>query len=157
MIIFTGSNDAVSFTDEGSPDTRITGDKVCINGQVNRDLSLDWYYKIIQFFPDVQGELKSKEVEERFRNFPATTQSVIWAGLGRVKIHIVDPGPTATVSTTYYGERGRMIRHRDCSPKGRGRGVLTPNTSLLNYATWWQIPSCKIRLLREFSFSGGCS
>jgi hypothetical protein len=91
MIIFTGNNDAVSFTDEGSPDTRITGDKVCINGQVNRDLSLDWYYKIIQFFPDVQGELKSKEVAERFRNFPATTRSVIWAGLGRVKIHIVDP------------------------------------------------------------------
>lgn len=91
MIILTGNNEAVSFTDEGSPDARVTGDKVCINGQVNRDLSLDWYYKIIQFFPDVQGELKSKEVAERFKNFPASTRSVIWAGLGRVKIHIVDP------------------------------------------------------------------
>lgn len=93
MLIVTGNDEAVSFTDEGSPDTRVTGDKVCINGQVNRDLSLDWYYKIIQFFPDVQGELKSKEVAERFKNFPAATRSVIWAGLGRVKIHIVDPRP----------------------------------------------------------------
>jgi hypothetical protein len=54
----------------------------CIDDQVNRDLSLDWYYKIIQFFPDVQGELKSKEVAERFKNFPAAARSVIWAGLG---------------------------------------------------------------------------
>jgi hypothetical protein len=91
VLIFTGNDEAVSFTDEGSPDTRITGEKVCINGQVNRDLSLDWYYKIIQFFSDARGELKSKEVAERFKNFPASARSVIWAGMGRVKIHIVDP------------------------------------------------------------------
>lgn len=91
MLIFTGNNEAVSFTDESSPDARVTGDKVCISGQVNRDLSLDWYYRIIQFFPDVQSELKSKDVAERFKNFSATTRRVIWAGLGRVKIHIVDP------------------------------------------------------------------
>ena len=91
MIIFTGSDEAVSFTDESSPDSRVTGEKVCINGQVDRTLSLDWYYKIIQFFPDVQGELKSKEVAERFKNFPLTIQKIIWAGLSRVKIHIVDP------------------------------------------------------------------
>jgi hypothetical protein len=93
VLIVPGNNEAVSFTDEGSPDSRVTGDKVCINGQVSRDLTPDWYYKIIQFVPDVQGELKSKEVAERFKNFPATTRNVIWAGLGRVKIHIVDPRP----------------------------------------------------------------
>jgi hypothetical protein len=91
VIIFTGSDEAVSFTDDGSPDSRLTGDKVCISGQINRELSLDWYYKIIQFFPDVQGELKSKEVAERFKNFPASARTVIWAGMSRVKIHIVDP------------------------------------------------------------------
>ncbi|MFZ3211812.1 MAG: hypothetical protein WA188_09870 [Terriglobales bacterium] len=91
MIIFTGNNDAVSFTDEGSPDARVTGDKVCIDGQVNRDLSLDWYYRIIQLFPDVKGELKSKEVAERFKNFPTGQRTAIWTGLRRVKIHIVDP------------------------------------------------------------------
>jgi hypothetical protein len=91
VFIFTGNDAAVSFTDEGSPDTRVTGDKVCVNGQVDRTLPLDWYYKIIQFFPDAQGELKSKEVVERFKNFPAATRSLIWAGLSRVKIHIVDP------------------------------------------------------------------
>jgi hypothetical protein len=91
VIILSGNNEAVSFTDEGSPDSRITGDKVCVNGQVDRSLPLDWYYKIIQFFPDVQDELKSREVAERFKNFPAATQSAIWAGMGRVKVHIVDP------------------------------------------------------------------
>jgi hypothetical protein len=91
VLIFTGNDDAISFTDEGSPDSRITGEKVCVNGQVDRGLSLDWYYKTIQFFPDVQGELKSKEVAERLKNFPASTQTVIWAGMARVKIHIVDP------------------------------------------------------------------
>ncbi len=87
MLIFTGNDDAVSSTDESSPDGRVTGDrdKVCINGQVNRDLSLDRCYKIIQLFPDVQGELKSKEIAERFRNFPSATQSFIWTGLRRVK------------------------------------------------------------------------
>lgn len=93
MFIFTGNDEAVSFTDEGSPDTRITGDKVCVNGQVNRDLSLDWFYRVIQFFPDVQGELKSKEVAERFKNFPTEARTAIWTGMRRVKIHIVDPRP----------------------------------------------------------------
>jgi hypothetical protein len=69
----------------------VTGEKVCINGQVNRDLSLDWYYRIIQLFPDVKGELRSKEVAERFKNFPAEQRAAIWTGLRRVKIHIVDP------------------------------------------------------------------
>jgi hypothetical protein len=91
VIIFTGNSDAVSFTDEGSPDTRITGDKVSIEGQVNRNLSLDWYYRIIQLFPDVQGELKSKEVADRFNNLPNEIRTVIWTGMRRVKIHIVDP------------------------------------------------------------------
>ncbi len=40
MIVLTGNNEEVSFTDQGSPDTRITGDEVCINAQVKRDLSL---------------------------------------------------------------------------------------------------------------------
>jgi hypothetical protein len=93
VLIFTGNNEAVSFTDEGSPDTRVTGDKICINGQVNRDLSLDWFYRVIQFFPDAQGELKSKEVAERFKNFPTEARAAIWMGMRGVKIHIVDPRP----------------------------------------------------------------
>jgi hypothetical protein len=94
LIIPTGDDKAISFTDDSSPDARLTGgDKVFINGQVNRDLSLGWYYQIIQLFPDVQGELKSTEVVERFRTFPTGTRDAIWAGLARVKIHIVDPKP----------------------------------------------------------------
>ena len=92
VIILSGDDRAISFTDERSPDTRrVTGEKICIDGQVIRDLSLDWYYKIIQRFPDVLGELKSKEVAERFRTFPAEIRNPIWVGLGQVKIRIVDP------------------------------------------------------------------
>jgi hypothetical protein len=127
VIILSGNNEAVSFTDEGSPDSRITGAKVCVNGQVDRGLSLDWYYRIIQFFPDVQGELKSKEVAERFKNFPAATQSAIWSGLSRVKIHIVDP---------------RSHRHR-------------VNNILRKVWKNDQAPKL-LALLRGRSFSGGC-
>jgi hypothetical protein len=80
VIIFTGDDRAISFNDEASPDARVTGEKICINGQVNRGLSLDWYYKIIQLFPDVQGELKSKELAERFKNFSAVIHNAIWVG-----------------------------------------------------------------------------
>ena len=92
LIITAGNNEAISFTDEGSPDSRLTdNEKVCVSGQVDRNLSLDWYYKIIQLFPDVPGELKSKEVAERFKSFPSDVRNAIWTGLRRVKIHIVDP------------------------------------------------------------------
>lgn len=93
MFSFAGNEEAISFTDGSSPDTRATGTKVCIEAQVNRDLSLDWYYRVIQLFPDVQGELKSNEVAERFHNFPPETRTAIWRGLRRVRIHIVDPRP----------------------------------------------------------------
>jgi hypothetical protein len=92
LVITAGKEEAISFTDEGSPDTHLTGnDKVCVDAQVDRSLSLDWYYKIIRWFPDAPGELKSSVVVARLKNFPSEVRSAIWTGLRRVKIHIVDP------------------------------------------------------------------
>jgi len=94
FFIFSGDDSAISFSDDGSPDSRRTGGtKVCINGQVDRALSLDWYFQLIAFFPDIPGELKSKRIAEIFRSLPPVTQFRIWRSLSRVKIHIVDPRP----------------------------------------------------------------
>ena len=94
LLITSGDDNAVSFSDETSTDSRVTGKyKVCITGQVDRNLSLDWYYDIIALFPDAPGELKSKVVTERFNNFPSNMRAKIWAGLKKVKIHVVDPQP----------------------------------------------------------------
>ncbi len=92
LVITAGKEEAISFTDEGSPNTRLTDNyRVCVDAQVDRNLSLDWYYKVIQLFPDVPGEIKSSVVMARFKDFPSEVRSAIWTGLRRVKIHIVDP------------------------------------------------------------------
>src|SRR5438309_1382261 len=92
-MILPGNNQAISFNDDSSP-ARLTGStKVCVNGQVDRAFSLDWYHRILTLFPDVPGELKSSIIVARFRNLPARTQAAIWLGLSLVRIHIVDPRP----------------------------------------------------------------
>lgn len=94
MLIFPGDDDAISFNDDGSPDTRQTGStKVHVNAQVDRSRSLDWYHKLISFFPDIPGELKSPLMLAGFRELPCGIQTSIWLNLSRVRIHIVDPRP----------------------------------------------------------------
>lgn len=94
MIIFDGNGEAISFNDEGSPDTRQTNHtKVCVNGQVDRGTSLDWFHKLLAFFPDIPGELKSSVILARFNNLPREVQDRVWRSLQRVRIHIVDPRP----------------------------------------------------------------
>lgn len=94
MLILTGADEASSFNDEGSPDARLTdGTKVCVDAQVIRELSLDWYYRLLSFFPDIPGELKSGSVVARFKDLPEMIRRAIWADLSRVRIHIVDARP----------------------------------------------------------------
>ena len=94
MIIGAGHPDAVSFNDVGSPDGRHTaGLKVHINAQVVRVEDLNWYYKLLQLCPDIQGELKSKVVSARLDELPFMTKAEIWTTLGKVFIHVVDPRP----------------------------------------------------------------
>jgi len=104
VILFSKAGDAVSFNDDASPDSRKTdGTKVCINGQVNRALSLDWFYQLLALFPDVPGELKSARVIAGFDNLPAEKRNSIWRSLRRVQIHIVDARP-------YYREIEDLFR-----------------------------------------------
>ena len=93
-LLASGDEDAVSFSDDSSPDSRMTsGHRVSITGQVIRELSLNWYYDLIKYFPDVPGELKSESVVVRFNSMPLRTRDEIWSQLGHVRIHIVDPRP----------------------------------------------------------------
>lgn len=104
VIILDGSGEAISFNDEGSPHTNQTGHtKVHIDAQVKRALPLDWFYKLLAFFPDISGELKSAVVVAKFKDLPNETRDRIWRSLRRVRIHIVDPRP-------HYRRAENMLR-----------------------------------------------
>lgn len=93
-VIPPGNANARSFNDDSSPDSRLTADlKVSVNAQVLPGSSLDWYYRILQLCASVRGELKSAEVWPRFQAVQGQNRDLIWAGLSRVRIHIVDPRP----------------------------------------------------------------
>ncbi len=93
MIIFDGDGDAISFNDDRSLDSRKTDRvKVYVNGQVDRSLSLDWFYKLLWLFPDLPpGELKSAIIVAKFKDLPSEIRDNVWRSLHRVRIHIVDP------------------------------------------------------------------
>jgi len=93
-VIKPGDADAVSFNDDSSPDTRQTArEKVVINAQVFPGTSLDWYYRVLQLCASIPGELKSADVWLRFRTLNGENKDRIWAGLSKVRIHIIDPRP----------------------------------------------------------------
>jgi hypothetical protein len=93
VIIFDGDGDAISFNDDRSLDSRKTDRvKVYVNGQVDRSLSLDWFYKLLWLFPDLPpGELKSAIIVAKFKDLPSEIRDNVWRSLHRVRIHIVDP------------------------------------------------------------------
>ncbi len=94
MIIPPGDSNAASFNDDSSPDSRLTSNtRVSVNAQVIPESSLDWYYRILQLCPSVSGELKSADVWPRFQLTQGENKDRIWAGLSKVRIHIVDPRP----------------------------------------------------------------
>ncbi len=104
VIIFDGRGEAISFNDESSPHSHQTGNtKVCIDAQVNRALSLDWFQKLHALFPNISGELKSAVVVAKFKDLQAETRDTVWRSLHRVRIHIVDPRP-------HYREIDSIIR-----------------------------------------------
>lgn len=92
MIIAAAPPGVASFTDDSSPDTRRTGGtKVSIHAQVLREESLDWYFRLISFYPDIPGELKSARILAGFSNLSPHIRQKVWSGLRRVRIHLSDP------------------------------------------------------------------
>jgi hypothetical protein len=89
MILTPGSPDAVSFTDDTSLPN--VGCKVSIHAQVIRELSLDWYYRLLQRVTAHQDELKSSVVGEVFFSLSDFEQRSILGTLKDTRIHITDP------------------------------------------------------------------
>jgi hypothetical protein len=86
MILTTGSQDAVSFTDDTSLPN--VGAKVSIHAQVIRELPLDWYYALLQRMPSHVGELKSTMIIEVFFALPDFERRRVLSTLKTVRIHI---------------------------------------------------------------------
>lgn len=94
MIILTGAEVAISFTDDTSPNLRSEPDRrVSIHAQVIREKPLDWYYDILKMNQDISGELKSEQVMANFSNSPRLVQERIWAGMKTVRLSVVDTLP----------------------------------------------------------------
>ncbi len=94
MFILTGSEAAVSFTDDTSPNLSTEPDRrVSIHAQVIRETPLDWYYDILKMNQGITGELKSDQVLANFSNSSKSIQDKIWAGMKTVRLSVVDTLP----------------------------------------------------------------
>jgi hypothetical protein len=110
MIIQAGPADAVSFTDDTSPNLQRELDRrVSIHAQVMKESLLDWYYDILGLYRDVSGELKSETVLSHFSNLHKETQERIWSGLRVVRINVVDTFPHQAL----LNESLKMVTSRD--------------------------------------------
>lgn len=94
MLILSGSDTAVSFTDETSIDARLTNsEKVSVHAEVIREKPYDWFLKILSYFPDIKGELKSNRVVVGYFNLQESERNYLNSTLKFARIHIVDPRP----------------------------------------------------------------
>lgn len=65
--------------------------------------SLDWYFRVLLLCGSIRGELKSADVWPRFQAVQGENKDRIWAGLSKVRIHIVDPRP-------YHNSYNNLLR-----------------------------------------------
>src|SRR5262245_22558424 len=94
MIISSYPHEAVSFTDDTSPDTRNSKKRnVSIHAQVRRDQKLDWYYDFLSLCQRERGELKSEKIRAIYASLPAPRRTKLWETLQEVRINIADPLP----------------------------------------------------------------
>jgi hypothetical protein len=80
-----------SFTDETSPNLPKSHRKVSIHGQVIRESDdLKWFRELIKLYPNDSSETKSVRILQDFQRYPYDFRNRVWAGLKKVRIHIVD-------------------------------------------------------------------
>jgi hypothetical protein len=87
--------EAVSFTDDTSPDTRNGIQRyVSIQANVKRKFPLTWYYDLIKpFEKDRRAELKSRDILPVYRTLSAAQRAILWETLKNVQINITDALP----------------------------------------------------------------
>lgn len=114
MIILPGDPDVVSFNDDTSLDGRVfPGPRVFLNAQVFRQDSLEWFFRLQLLCPNIGGELKSEAVWSQFTSLRADERDLIWNGLAKVSIHIVDPRPYVEHTNDFL----RKVWHRNDAPE----------------------------------------
>lgn len=95
MLLLPGPEEAVSFSDETSIDTRSTIQRsVSIYAKVRRHLSLTWLFDLIHPFQnDSRDELKAKDVLPVYLSLSEIKRGVLWETLKDVQINITDALP----------------------------------------------------------------
>jgi hypothetical protein len=93
VIILPDDPDVVSFNDDTSPDQRFSRrPKIVVNAQVNRESGLDWFFRLLVLCPNAD-EVKADTVWIQFSSLRSDERDLVWGGLSKVHIHIVDPEP----------------------------------------------------------------
>lgn len=82
--------EARTFADESTTRTQ-NSKKVSVHGQVVRGTNLEWLGDVKEYFPPVNGEVKSDRVIDAIGLVPREARRRIKAGLRHVRVHIVDP------------------------------------------------------------------
>jgi len=91
MIIVSELSEAVSFTDDTSPNLNGWQDRsVSIHAQVLKEKPLDWYYDLLRLYPNNSREIKSSIILSEFQNLPQIMKERIWAGMKEVVVNVVD-------------------------------------------------------------------
>src|SRR5689334_18044346 len=94
MIIQPGPANAVSFTDDTSPNLQHEPERrASIHAQVIRTDLLGWYYTILNLYQDITGELKSEKVLTNFASLSKSKRDYLRDGLKTVRINVVDTLP----------------------------------------------------------------
>lgn len=94
MFIQAGPAEAVSFTDDTSPNLQAVKKRnVSISAKVRRDTPLDWYYDLINLCRNIKGELKSTDVIHAYLTMKRYERARMWDTLKEVQINITDPLP----------------------------------------------------------------
>jgi hypothetical protein len=128
VIILPGYDDVVSFNDDTSVDGRVCpGPKNAINAQVIREGGLDWFFRLLLLCPDISGEVKTSEVWPQFCSLRSDERELIWAGLSKVHIHIVDPRPYVERTNDVLRESWRRRDAPELLARMRGEGKYVAN------------------------------
>lgn len=121
MIISSYPHEAVSFTDDTSPDTRNSKKRnVSIHAQVRKNKKLDWYFDFLSLCQKERGELKSQKVRAIYREMPAPRRAKLWETLQDVQINITDPLPYMARTEQLAAE---VFSRKDAIEFIRGRAV----------------------------------
>jgi hypothetical protein len=139
-----------SFTDETSPKLPKSDRRVSIHGQVIREEGLKWFYDLVKLYPNDSPEIKSVRMVEDFRTYQKEFRDRTWAGMKKVRIHVVDSLPyqvdyKKVVQDVFKSDGTRTMLRRDAR-KGNEFAQFVSKTMDETVAEWIVRDSTSYRL-----------